>query len=114
MQTTTAPAPRRSPRPSQWGEEWIVLPDGDAIHRDDLGPCAECGQVEFRIYASEQTTSAGKRTHLNVACPNCVKPAWERKDRMSGEVLRTAEIAVGWFNGLTGAIRLEAGGGLCL
>jgi hypothetical protein len=28
--------------PSTWGPEWIVLPYGKAIHRDDLSPCAEC------------------------------------------------------------------------
>jgi hypothetical protein len=53
---------------SVWGPEWIPLPSGSRLHRDDLAKwegrgCWKCGEVVFNIYESGS----------GVACPSCVR-----------------------------------------
>lgn len=54
-----------------WGPEWIRLPSGSHLHRDDLGQgCSKCGETVFNIYGSGE----------GVACPHCVKKRVKSED----------------------------------
>ena len=59
---------KRKTKELVWGPEWIKLPTGSYLHRDDLAKyegkgCNKCGETVFNIYESGN----------GVACPKCVK-----------------------------------------
>lgn len=68
-----------------WGPEWIPLPWGGAMHKADMGPCGDCGEVVFHKY---ERPSGGM---LFPGCRRCIRP--RREDVLIGSInVRTGEV----------------------
>jgi hypothetical protein len=77
----------------EWEGEWLRMPWGSVIHRDDLGPCGDCGGTAFvsAVRMVEQEDRPPRKEGRTV-CVGCVK-------------LRRGERVVGHLDAGSGAYR---------
>ena len=84
----------------------VILPDGSAVHRSDLGPCRQCGAWRFRIWRYHKGDGSAE---LRVSCPDCSPAAGPRTARDDGRVLRTKETPFGWMDARSGVVEVDRG-----
>lgn len=67
--------------PELWGPEWIRLPGGTGLHRDDSQVCRDCGSPRMTVIRYEIRNQADERIAANtvVACKTCTRH-WQRHD----------------------------------
>jgi hypothetical protein len=76
-----------------WDErEWIVLPNGDGLHRGDVGPCGICGATVFLV-------ALGGVAGVRIYCKAC-EPSRFRIWRSTAGVKerQDPERVVGWVD----------------
>ena len=89
--------------------DWVMLPDGNAIPKELLGPCP-CGNWVFDLFQSFDLVDGEKLSRIRVACPYCSKAQPSKTDRGTGKIVRTSETAIGTLDNKTAKVKVTIDG----